>query len=74
MTKRKFKSYTLWIKWYRCAWGPELTCTEPTESTGFANPITVLEERMAPLSNSPYWKRGKNWMILPEGKKPTNAL
>lgn len=71
MTARKFKNYTLWVKWRQIGWEPILNCSNPTNSD--INPIEVLEywfrDEYVNL-NLPYWKRGKTWMILPSGRKP----
>ena len=66
MTERKFKSYTLWLHWENVGWKPYITCLNfpyPAE-----NPREVLSD-WAKSHYPQYWDR-KDWMILPEGRKP----
>ena len=68
MTARKFKSYTLWIKWANLGWTKAATCLNshwPSE-----NPIEVLEFYVESKYPFGWAKRGKAWMILPEDKIP----
>lgn len=68
MTERKFKSYTLWLKWLFIGWKPYVTCLNlPWPSD---NPISVLRDRRMVRFKGGHWKRGKTWMILPEGRRP----
>lgn len=70
MTARKYKSYSLWLKWREQGWQVEVTCLDvPWPAT---NPIRVLEVLADSYSHN-YWKRGKTWMILPEGSRPKGA-
>jgi len=68
MTQRKYKSYTLWLKWIKQGWQPTITCLNlpwPAE-----NPLFVLNTWREIFYNSSNWIRGKTWMILPEGRRP----
>lgn len=71
MTQRKFKSYTLWMKWRNLGWKPCVTVLNlPFPSD---NPIYVLESWIKSKYYSWYnavWVRGKTWMILPDDRKP----
>ena len=67
MTERKFKSYTLWMKWRDYGWSPSATCLNRPFTA--ESPIKVLSFYMQNYSTI-YWKRGKTWMILPEDRKP----
>ena len=67
MTERKFKSYTLWMKWRDLGWRREMTCLNLPWPA--ANPIDVLKG-MTKNYSPPLWIRGKNWMILPEDREP----
>lgn len=70
MTERKFKSYTLWMKWRNWGWNPHATCLNlPYPSI---NPIDVLKKIMESYWSG-YWKRGRTWMILPDDRKPKGA-
>jgi hypothetical protein len=71
MTERKFKSYTLWLKWPNLGWKPECTCLNLPWPA--ANPRNVLSTYMGSLYGK-HWERGKNWMILPENRKPPGVL
>ena len=68
MTERKFKSYTLWLKWKGSGWQANVTASNlPWPSD---NPRDVLKHWMECSYLGDYWVRGKTWMILPEGRKP----
>lgn len=67
MTQRKFKSYTLWLKWRNRSWKPHITCLNlpwPAE-----NPRNILKTWARSHYPGLHWSRDK-WMILPEGRKP----
>jgi len=69
MTERKYKSYTLWLKWANLGWMPRVTCLNLPWPA--ANPRDVLEHHMTMTKYQySHWKRGKDWMILPEDRKP----
>ena len=67
MTERKFKSYSLWMKWQNLGWKVGATCKNLPWPA--ANPRVVLERWMRCYEYG-YWVRGKTWLILPVGKKP----
>lgn len=69
MTKRKYKSYTLWLKWRGGDWQPIFTVTE---NHWFGNPYTVIVGHMARFGS--FWERGVNWIIKPEGQVPAGKL
>ncbi len=68
MTERKFKSYTLWMKWRNLGWHPEATISNLPWPA--ANPIDILKEWVESRYSCKNWIRGKTWMILPEGREP----
>jgi len=68
MTERKFKSYTLWMKWRYQGWRPAITCLNLPWPA--ANPRKVLEEWIKSQTHCGHRVRGKTWMILPEHRMP----
>lgn len=69
MTERKYKAYTLWLKFRNRGWMPKFTVEEGRRGFG-PNPKEVISQWMILWELNDYWKRGKTWMILPKGQKP----
>ena len=71
MTDRKHITYALWMKFRNTDWGIYFKVSNA--SNRWPSPIWIIEKWMEDrgyLDNDAYWERGRNWMILPEGKKP----
>lgn len=73
---RLYESYTLWMKFRNSGWTAYFTVKNDPDR--WPSPIWIIEhwivDRGYLETEFPYWKRGKNWMILPEGKKPAALL
>ncbi len=68
MTKRKYKAYTLWLKW-KSSPGWARTFTVKDEGWPGENPILVIKQWIKWGWAGKYWEK-RDWVILPEGKTP----
>ncbi len=67
---RKHRAYTLWMKFRNTGWIPRMTVAE-VGGAHTLNPRAIIKDHMRHTTDGiSYWKRGKTWMIKPEGIKP----
>ncbi len=69
-----YPTYTLWVKYSNTGWIPLITAKD-TNNQWSTSPYGLLVDyatRRFEIHN--YWKRGKNWMVKPEGQKPAGLL
>jgi hypothetical protein len=61
------KPYTLWLRFRRRPWRRAFTIS----GTAFGlSSKQALVEWAQQYFAFPYWRRGKTWMVLPQGKRP----
>ena len=68
----KYDAYTLWVKYRNVGWRPVITAK--TGGRGTISPYSFLNSwAKGAYDGLDYYKRGKTWMIKPEGQKPAGA-
>ena len=68
----KYNAYTLWVKFRNTGWIALITAKKAGK--GYLSPYSHLQNfAKRTYANLDYYKRGKTWMIKPEGQKPAGA-
>ena len=73
MMSSKYDEYTLWVKFRNTGWVALITAkkTEPHYLSPYSFLVDFANQAYRGLS---YYKRGKTWMVKPEGQKPAGWL
>ena len=70
----KYNAYTLWVKYRNTGWIAVLTAKATSHRYGWSPYSHLNHYAKMVYKGLSYYRRGKEWMIKPEGIKPAELI